>query len=527
MGLINKFMSCIFLFLLSFFILSGCVMNVGTKDSKIRSNSLIYAQSEELCSLDPSRVGDFASATIIYNIYESLLKFKEGTLEITSNLAERWEESEDHISFTFYLRKNVKFHDGTDFNAEAVKFNVDRQLNSDEKMPYADFVYGVVELVKVMDEYTVTFVLKEQCNYFLKNMAMDIGAFYASPKAIKESVDNDITKNPVGTGPYKFDYRKAGQITRLVVNDGYWGKKAKIKTLIFKLIVDPSARVFALENGEVDAIEKIDMDSMNRIKATNNNIAVSTSNVLGTHYMAFNTRKQPFNNRDLRRIICQAFDVVSLTKSICKDYVTAANCLLPPEIPGHDPNIKYSSYNKQAVEEYFKNFKVEKIKILTLSTIGTFGSNQQWAEALQAYLKEYNIETQIEACDLKAYLDKISDSSRDYDICFYRWISDNGDPDNFFQILSKDNTEINCSGYDCEEFENILNKGKNTSRTVDNIENFKQVYKEAENIIKRDLPILPLYYNKEWLANVKALKGLKYNLTGTINFSLAYWEFSD
>jgi peptide/nickel transport system substrate-binding protein len=495
---------------------SGCQRSTNILEA--RKNSLIYSQSEEPSSLDSARIGDVPSSIVAFNVYESLLKFKEGTLEVVPNLAEYWEESRDRLSYVFKLRKDVKFHDGTKFNAQAVKFNIDRQLesNRDENMPYATAVYGAVECVEILDDYTVKFVLKEVCSYFLKNMAMDIGAFMASPDAIKKSKNNDITKNPVGTGPYKYREWRKGQSIKLYRNEEYWGERACTENLVFKFIKDASSRLVALDNGEVDIIEKVDIDSAERIKLENKN-KLDISEVLGTYYMAYNTERFPFNNKEARRAISQAVNIEELVSTICRNYASPATSLLPKLISGHDPNIKYSSYNENVSRETLKNLGVKKIKILSLSTVGIFGSDQQWAEAVQSYLSKVGVESEIQACDLKSYRDKIS-KERDFDLCFYRWISDNGDADNFLQILSKDNPELNYSRYNSDRFEEILKKGRNTAYGPQR----DDLYTEAEKVLSEDLPLVPLFYNQEITAMSREVNNFILNPTGTIKFALIF-----
>jgi peptide/nickel transport system substrate-binding protein len=481
-----------------------------------RKNSLIYAQSEEPSSLDSARAGDVPSSVVIFNIYESLLKFKEGTLEMVPNLAKSWKESEDHLSYDFKLREDVEFHDGTKFDAEAVKFNIERQLelNRDEDMPYAVAVYGVVKDVEVLDRYSVRLNLKEVCSYFLKSMAMDIGAFMASPEAIKKSKNNDITKNPVGTGPYKYLEWKRGQNIRLVRNEKYWGEKAQVKNLFFKFIKDASSRVVALLSGEVDIIEKVDVDSAERIKSEGK-AQLCLSDVLGTHYMAFNTQRAPFNNKEARHAVCQCINTEELVRTVCRGYAKRALSLLPELIPGHNKNVKYPSYDQDAAKAALGALGLKKIKILSLSSIGTFGSDQQWAEAVQSYLQKVGVESEIEACDLKTYRDKLS-TERDFDLCFYRWISDNGDADNFLQILSKDNPELNFSRYESDRFEEILNTGKSTPYGPER----DASYVKAEKLLSEDIPLLPLFYNKEISALAHGVKNFILNPTGTIKFAL-------
>ena len=142
-----------------------------------REQTLTYAQGADPRGLDPALVDDGESSKPIVQMYEGLTKFGDSNTEVEPCLAESWDISEDGLTYTFHLRQGVKFHDGTDFNAEAVKYNIDRQtVNKTSDMLYADFVFGDVAACNVVDEYTVDIVLSKPSTPFLNNLAMSLGA---------------------------------------------------------------------------------------------------------------------------------------------------------------------------------------------------------------------------------------------------------------------------------------------------------------------------------------------------------------
>ncbi|HYE69207.1 MAG TPA: ABC transporter substrate-binding protein, partial [Anaerovoracaceae bacterium] len=233
--------------------LTGCGGNGGsdTESNESKANeTLIFAQGAEPRGLDPALVDDAESGKVIFNIYEGLLKYASDSTKVEPSLATSWEVSEDGLSYTFHLQEGVKFHDGTDFNAEAVKFNIDRQIPPlvTEDMAYGSFVYGSVKDVEVVDDYTVKINLTAPNTAFLANLAMVMAAPVVSPKALQDN-NNNVMEAPVGTGPYKFVSWAKDENIVLVRNDEYWGTKAIATNVIFKFIKDNSARVVALNNG--------------------------------------------------------------------------------------------------------------------------------------------------------------------------------------------------------------------------------------------------------------------------------------
>ena len=162
----KKFMSIF----LSLAITATTMMGMGaTVFAADASDTLIFAQASDPRSLDPALADDGESTKINTNIYEGLVKYADDSTEIVPCLAESWDVSDDGLSYTFHLRQGVKFHDGTDFNAEAVKINYDRQLpgNATENMSYAGFIFGSVKDIVVDDDYTVTINLTEAQTPFL------------------------------------------------------------------------------------------------------------------------------------------------------------------------------------------------------------------------------------------------------------------------------------------------------------------------------------------------------------------------
>ncbi|HZW82089.1 MAG TPA: ABC transporter substrate-binding protein, partial [Candidatus Deferrimicrobium sp.] len=273
-------------------VLTGCSStgSTATNNAPKTSDTLIYAQGAEPRGLDPALVDDGESAKVMSNIYEGLLKYNKDSTKVEPSLAKSWDVSADGLTYTFHLQEGVKFQDGTDFDADAVKVNIDRQLPPQvtKDMSYASFVYGSVKDVQVVDKKTVKVNLTAPSTPFLANLAMVMSAPMVSPKALKDN-NNNVNQALVGTGPYKFVKWDKDQSIVLVANDQYWGTKALTKNVIFKFIKDNSARVVALNNGEADMIDGIDATVVDQITGAGNKIFQAPG--MNINYMAYNTSK--------------------------------------------------------------------------------------------------------------------------------------------------------------------------------------------------------------------------------------------
>lgn len=490
-----------------------------------KKNTLIYAQSAEPRGLDPALVDDGESAKVIANIYEGLLKYASDSTQVEPCLAETWEISEDQMTYTFHLRRGVKFHDGTDFNADAVKFNIDRQLqpNATEDMGYATFVYGSmqsgtgVKEVRVIDDYTVAIDMNSPNSAFLNNLAMIISAPMVSPKALQEN-NNNVNEHPCGTGPYKFLNWTKGQNIVLTRNEDYWGEKAKTQSVIFKFIADNSARVVALNNGEADIIDGIDATVVEQIQAAGDKIYETEGMMI--NYLAYNTTREPFNRVEIRRAFNQAINVPELVNSLYQGYAQPAVSVMPSFIPGYNNNVERPPFNQADAKKVLESAQIEQVHMITYTNARPYNpaNGQVLAEAIQGYLRNIGINATIDAYDWATYKEKIK--TGDYDICFYGWTGDNGDADNFMSLLADEDPTLNVARWENENYRQKLREGL----TMPAGESRNLVYQELEQMVADEAVWLPISHAKILCGYKQNVKNFTYHMTGVVFLKDVYKE---
>jgi peptide/nickel transport system substrate-binding protein len=515
----NKFVAIVLAVIMTGSLMSGCGQSKrATTESGTASNladTLTYAQGSDPVGLDPALVDDGESAKVMCNIYEGLLKYNKNSTDVEPSLAETWNISADKTIYTFHLRKNVKFQDGTDFNAEAVKASIDRQLepNVTADMPYASFVFGSIKAktgvkeVKVIDDNTVEIDLFSPETSFLKNLAMIMAAPIVSPTALKK-YGNNLNEHPCGTGPYTFVSWTKGQSVVLKANENYWGTKAKTQNVVFRFIKENSSRVIALTSGEVDIIDGIDSTDVDQMTQAGDKLY--TAEGMNINYMAYNTTSSTFKSADARKAFSQAINVPEMVKSIYKNYATVATTILPTFIGGYSKSVKQTSYDPTAAKAGLAKAGITTVNMITYSNPRPYNTvgGETLAETIQGYLKKVGVTCNIKTYDWTTY--KSVAKKGDYDICFYGWIGDNGDPDNFLNLLSDQDADMNVSHYNNAAYTALIQKGLATSEGADR----NKIYTACEEMVASENVWLPISHATTLCGYNPKVKGFYFHQTG-------------
>ncbi|KKM08836.1 ABC transporter substrate-binding protein [Clostridiales bacterium PH28_bin88] len=497
--------------------LAGCGGGKTTdgQASKPAEKILVYARGADPRGLDPAYVDDGESAKVIVNIYENLVQYKPNSTDIEPGLATEWSSSEDGKVWTFKLRQGVKFHDGTPFNAQAVKFSVERQLppNLNDDMPYATFTFGPVDKVEAADEYTVKFYLKEPYAPFLANLAMSLSAPIVSPAAVQK-FGADFNQNPVGTGPFKFVKWEKDQQIVLEANKDYWGEKPKVDKVVFKVTKENSVRASELISGAVDIIDGVDPNDVKKLE--DSGLKVLKAPGMNINYMGFFTHKKPFNDPKLRQAVSMAVNRKDLVDFLYQGMAKLANGPLPDFMPGYAADLKPYEYNPEDAKKlmaeagYPNGMKVKMITYVNPRPYNAVGG-EKLAAAIQADLLKIGIQTEIVPYQWVEYKQAVKQGEGD--LFFYGWIGDNGDPDNFlYALLSSFEIEstLNSAKYSNKQVDDLLVQAQRTSKP----EERNKLYHQAQEIILQDAPWVFISHGVDMAATTKNISGYQLHPTG-------------
>ena len=295
---------------------------------------VVYAYGAEAVNLDAADAIDGPSFDVVYNIHEGLVGLSE-TGEIVPVLATSWSLSEDRLSWTFNLREGVKIHDGTNFNADVVKFNFDRVMNAANELANVKQWEPHISSVEVVDALTVKFNTKKPYGSLPSLLASDFGKLMNSPGAVEVHGDK-YGRNPVGTGPFMYDSWTPGIKLVLKKNPDYWGGAPAIDSVEYRPSPEGSARVLALEAGDVDLINQVPAQDLARLQESDE-YGLSNRTISRLFYWAFNHTKDVWSNPQVRIALNRAVDRQSIVDNVLYGAGEAANSYISPTAFGSIP----------------------------------------------------------------------------------------------------------------------------------------------------------------------------------------------
>jgi peptide/nickel transport system substrate-binding protein len=473
---------------------AGC--GKGKTTSSGGSKTINISLHQDPPKLDPMTSGSFVDRIVFQSLYDKLVDLDHKG-NIVPMLAEKWEISPDGLHYTFHLRKGVKFHDGTEFNAEAVKFNLERDM---QKGSGRKNELSAVKEVKVIDPSTVEIVLSKPFAPFL-NQLTDRAGMMVSPAAVKKYGDK-YQNNPVGTGPFKFKERSKGNKIVLVKNPDYWQKGLpKADTIVYKIMNDANVALVNLKSGQLDMTNRFPLNEIKNYKS-NDKITVVKEVSPGFKGIVLNLKDPVLQDKRVRQAINKAIDRDTIVKVALFGEARAARSGLAPTSWAYDESLDKSlPVDVEGAKKLLSEAGKGSGFALTIVT-DTDPVSQQVSQLLQKQLKAVNIELTIQKMDYGSMLDRTEKG--DYQMALMGW-SGRTDPDGNFRNWVYSDAVYNYMKYSNPKVDALLDQGL---ATVDQNAR-KQIYGEMMKILDDELPYLYLYHENNTFGMVKALKGFE------------------
>jgi len=479
--------------------------------------------SGEPNSLDPAYITDIYAVNVANNIFDGLVEYDKD-LNIVPAIADIWKIARDHKSYTFLLRKDVRFHNGRQVTAEDFVYSFQRILDPATRSPVASFFLNIegakafsegaassVTGLVAKDPHTLFIRLEQPYAPFLSILAM------ANAKVVpKEAINMDFNKNPVGTGPFRFEAWTPGKGIILSANDRYFNGSPFLDTLYFQIY--PSHEVESMfsdfERGYLEE-SIIPSDKYEMIKASADyakRYNLVSKPLLNLVYVGINVTMPPLDNVKVRQAISYAVDTDTIVKEITKRGSIRARGILPPGLAGFNPDFVGYTYNldkaKQLLDEAgFADGKG--IPQLELWTFSKSESVQLELQAYQKYLKAVGITVIPRVADNWQHFLSLIDEKK-VPLFYAAWYGDYPDPDNFLYVLCHSKSRTNRMGYANPIIDQALEEARREMDYMKRVE----IYREAQRLVMSEAPIITQHVNSFNYLYQPWVKGVEINYLG-------------
>ncbi len=478
-------------------------------------------------SLDPAAVSDAESVQVVTQIFEGLVREGADSAEnaiVLPCLATTWKESPDHLSWTFDLRRRVRFHDGTELNAKAVVLSFERQRDQKHPFHFGGFTYweslfNHIRRVERVSQFKVRILLTRPFAPFLEYLSL-FPVSVVSPKQLKAQ-GRKFAQKPVGTGPYRLLRWDRGERVVLMRHDSYWGAAPKLERLIFEVVPEAQRRLTLLESKRAHVafalsaagrqVARLNPD-LRLIRARGNNVA----------YVALNTRSPFFKSRDARRAMNHAVRKDALVKLVYQGLGVPARGPLPPNVSGYHPEVRTYSHSLKLARELLKSAgplpRRPARLYLTSSPRPYLPEPVLAARIIKQNLAEAGLEVELVVLPFVEYMR--ATQKGDHDLCLAGWTGDTTDPDTFLWFLmgqaadGQESGARNLAMFNDEEMQKLLQAARRSHVPAARLD----LYREAQVIIADAAPWVPLAHSDMVVAVLKEVQGLISLPSTTVNF---------
>ena len=514
------------------------------------TSTLVFGTSADPVVLDGALVSDGESLRVIDQIFEGLVTLKPGTLQIEPALATSWKADKAGTTWTFTLRKGVTFHDGTPFNAAAVCYNFNRWYNfrgsfqNSSASYYWQTVFGgfkknedktlgasLYKGCKTQGDSAVQIKLTKPSASFLG--ALSLSAFsIGSPTAMKRygadkgTVDKDGifhptgdygTKHPTGTGPFMFKSWRRGDRLTLVKNPNYWGKKAHLDQVIFRPIPDNSARLQALQTGEIQGYDLVEPQDMATIQKSSS-LQLLDRPSFNVAYVGINQAMPPMDKLQVRQALAYGLDRAGVVNAFYAGRAQVAKEFMPPSVPGYAKDVPQYSYNpdkaKQLLQAAGLTLPVQ-IDFWYPTNVSRpyMPDPKRNFEAFSQSLEKSGFKiVPHTAAWSPDYLGTVDEGKAQ--VYLLGWTGDYGDPDNFIGTFFQ--TPQKAWGFNNPSIFKLLDQAERTTNRDARL----GLYEKANREIMTFLPGVPYAHSKPALAFQKRVVGYKPSPVSLEPFSL-------
>lgn len=454
----------------------------------VYGGTLRVAFTSDTKTLDPTFSVNFSERQPLYLIYNTLLSISpDGS--IGPELAERWEVLDGGKRLVLHLRKGVMFHDGTPFDAAAVKVNLDQRLDPAMGSPLRPQLTLILDRVEVTDPLTVTLHLKSPSPALLGMLAQREG-FMASPTAMQK-YGKDFSTHPVGSGPFVFKEWIPGNALTVEKNPHYWEPgKPYLDRVVFSDTSNPIVALQRLRTGEVDYISQLSPIDIRSIEGQPG-IVLDRGPANRWYALQWQVDRPPFNNPVLRQAVAYAIDRKRMVEILMNGKVPVAESIAPPGAWWYDPSVHSLPYDPAKAKALLAQAGLDHVEVgLSTPQIMLL---QQINQLVQEELKAVGITVRLEPIAQSDWYPRLSQGLINFSPM--RW-AQRPDPDDLLPLLFGSTGAQNSTKYRNPEVDKLLEVARDSTDLAER----KKAYGQVEEIVTRDLPYVPLFFSVEYAA---------------------------
>lgn len=461
-----------------------------------QGGTLTIVQPAEPFNFDSRVDPKMEGIQVLMNVQDPLINFDPETGELVPGLAESWDVSSDGLEYTFELRQDVEFTDGTPFDAEDVIFTFEFLTGEREGGAYVSQFEPFIESVTATDPHTVVVTMAEPFTDFPELLARLWACRILSKDAVEAAGDDYGAETAVGTGPFMIEEWVKGDYVTMIRNPDYWGEPAYLDKVVYNRVPDGAARLVQARAGQADVVYQPPLDQLDEAL---DDPALSIESAAGNPivFLRFNTAAEPFDNTDARRAVFHAIDRDQIRESAYGEYATTANDYIRPGHWAADPEYDGIETNTEKAVAALEAGGYDESNPLTFDlTMNNESEYTQLGTLIQAQLKEIGIEVNLRPLDPATLSELEATNPDEYDATVSRFILPTGVTDDYMSkqyagdgVLNR--TYLNQEGgLQLPELDNLIHEARVTQEQQE----AKQLYREAVDMLVDNAVALPIAF---------------------------------